>query len=238
MPHEEQQGSTMPAEDLRGFTANNETPSFPPAPPARGGYRCVEPTVARFIERLAVGYLAKGLYPFYAAGWIPAGKDPATVDAKLLAKYRIGISKHAKFRRRRAGIASVQYLRHERFWVLLASHGEHPIFATEPLHDLRRLGLQYAGHLVTIRNGHVRVSIAPRKLAALKRGFADRATRWTADQLASAFWAMPFRPYAPVRQQVFGLLGQVNRRRAAAGLPAVPWEQAVRTKRNSRLGKG
>jgi hypothetical protein len=55
-------------------------------------YRCVARSVAGFVQQLAVGYIAKGYY-FYVSGVIPAGKDPAKTDRKIIEIYGISVSK-------------------------------------------------------------------------------------------------------------------------------------------------
>ena len=55
---------------------------------------------------------------------MPEGKDPAVIDAKLVAKYGTDLTRQARARRKRLGISSVQYLRYGRFFVLLATHEE------------------------------------------------------------------------------------------------------------------
>src|SRR4051794_2079928 len=87
-------------------------------------------TVEGFVQQLAVAYVARGYY-FYVTGYVPEGKDPARVDAKLCANYGVGLSKWAKARRRAAGQASHAYIRFRHFFVLLATHGESPFFTDE-----------------------------------------------------------------------------------------------------------
>ena len=93
-------------------------------------YRCEAVSVEGFIQQLAVSYVARG-YFFYVTGRVPEHKDPARVDEKLVARYGVDISKWARARRKQVGGANLQYLRHGRFFVLLATHGEHPFFAEE-----------------------------------------------------------------------------------------------------------
>src|SRR5690349_9625565 len=76
-------------------------------------YQCVATSLDGFIQQLAVSYLAHG-YWFYVTGRIPESKDPRLVDRKLTERYGINVSKWTRSRRRKIGIASVQYLRHDR----------------------------------------------------------------------------------------------------------------------------
>ena len=90
-------------------------------------YRCVATSVAGFVQQLSSCYLPHG-YWFYVSGEIPEHKDPRGVDAKLVTKYGISISRQSRARRKRVGLANVHYLRYERTFVLLATHGHHPFF--------------------------------------------------------------------------------------------------------------
>src|SRR5262245_22554809 len=90
-------------------------------------YRCEIETIGGFVQQLAVGYLAHG-YFFYVWGIVPDGKDPRRVDEKLVSKYGLAVSKWVRARRKRAGLANIAYLRHRRFFVLVATHGAHPFF--------------------------------------------------------------------------------------------------------------
>jgi hypothetical protein len=69
-------------------------------------YRCVTTSMAGFVQQLVSCYLPHG-YWFYVSGIIPPGKDPESIDEKLLAKYGIGVSRTSRARRRSVGIANV-----------------------------------------------------------------------------------------------------------------------------------
>lgn len=188
-------------------------------------YRCEAVSVEGFIQQLAVAYVSRG-YWFYVSGEIPESKDPKRVDEKLVERYRVGISQWARARRKQAGRANMQYLRHGRFFVLLATHGEHSFFEAEGanVRDVRRRSIKYCGYAVGFRGGHVQVRIDRPRYRELKAWFEDRATRRGIEELAKAFYELPFEPYYLVRQQEFHILRSVNRHRKAAGLPPVPKE--------------
>ena len=188
-------------------------------------YRCETVSVEGFIQQLAVGYVARG-YFFYVTGRIPARKDAHLIDEKLVGRYQIERSQWARARRKRSGLANVQYLRHEDFFVILATHGNHPFFEEEGrnVHDVRRRAIRYAGYAVGFRGGHVQVRIDLRQYRELKSWFEEQATRWSAERLARAFYELPFEPYYLVRRQEFHILRAVNRRRKEASLPLVPKE--------------
>ena len=194
-------------------------------------YRCEATSITGFVQQLAVAYLTHG-YWFYVVGRIPQGKDPRAIDAKLLARYDVACSRWARTRRKQAGLANVQYLRCGRFFVLLASHGQHRLFQDEAacLHDARRSPIRFAGYAISHRGGHPHVRIDLDDYRELKRRLVDRALRKAPEQLAADFRALPFEPYAPVRRQLLNLLRAVNRRRKTAGLAPVPIE-AIRLRR-------
>src|SRR5262245_26435101 len=134
-------------------------------------------SVAGFIQLLACNLLPAG-YHYYAVGEVPLGKDARKVDAKLAARYGLGLSRWAKARRKRAGLANVAYLRYGRTFVLLATKGEHRIFDGETMRDFRRDSLVFAGHSIGFKRGrdgrmHGSVRIHARKYLELRAYFLD-----------------------------------------------------------------
>lgn len=194
-------------------------------------YPCVCPTVAGFIQQLAVSYIAHG-YWFYVTGHVPEGKDPVAVDGKLIDRYDIAMSKWARARRKQTGRASLQYLRHESFFVILATHGEHPFFELESksIRDARHVPVKYAGYSVSFRGGHAHVRIEQGELNRLRAYFLDLAKHRNAEDVAAALARIPFEPYAPVRRQLYELRKAVNRARRESGYSLVPPE-ALRLRR-------
>lgn len=190
-------------------------------------YRCEATSLGAFIQQLAVAYLANG-YWFYVTGRIPERKDPAAVDRKLIERYGLSISSWARSRRKRSGLANMQYLRHERFFVLIATRGEHTFFTEEPFLDIRRRPICYGGYSVSYRHStvtgrwHPSVRIERAEYNALKAYFQDLACRRSVGHLEELFHATPFEPYAPVRRQLLNILRAVNRERRRAGYDPVP----------------
>ena len=192
-------------------------------------YRCVATSVAGFVQQLAVGYVARGYY-FYVPGRIPEDKNPVQTDAKILGQYDIDISKWVRARRKKWGLARVQYLRWSRHFVILASHGEQVFFEAEArrLQDVRVAPIQFLGYSIGCRPSrhdgrfHVSVRIAVGAYRELKARFELMAVHRSVEDLARELRAVPYEPYAPVRDQMRGVVRAVNRRRQAAGLEAVP----------------
>ena len=188
-------------------------------------YSCVASSLAGFIQQLAVGYVGRG-YWFYVAGEIPAHKDPEKTDAKILNQYGIALSKWARARRKRTGLANLQYLRFGRLYVILSTHGSHPFFEAEAFRDVRREPLKVCGYSIGYRRGqggwHPSVRIEMEQYLCVRDYFLSLAVHRSADNLARALRSLPFEPYAPVRQQFLNILRAVNRARKAAGFEAVP----------------
>ena len=117
-------------------------------------YRCVATSVAGFVQQLAVACLAHG-YWFYVVGRVPPSKDPADVDRKLINQYAIDQSKWPRARAKRAGRARVRYLRFDRYFILMATRGEHPFFAEEgkQVRDVRRRPILFGGYAIGCRKG-------------------------------------------------------------------------------------
>ena len=117
-------------------------------------YRCVATSVAGFVQQLVSCYLPHG-YWFYVSGVVPLDKKPRAVDRKLLAKYGIGVSRSSRARRKAVGIANVHYLRYQRRFLLLATHGFHPFFDEEQksIRDVRRVPIKFAGYSISVAKG-------------------------------------------------------------------------------------
>jgi hypothetical protein len=186
------------------------------------GYRCEATTLEGFVQQLAVGYVSRG-YWFYVTGFIPAGKDPFAVDEKLVTRYGLAISKWTRARRKQTGSASVQYLRFRRYFVLLATHGQHRFFDEEGenVRDVRRLPIHVGGYSVSYRGGRPHVRIDREEYLRIKSYFEEIAQRRSAERIRAELAALPFEPYAPIRSQYCTILRHVNRLRQQAGLPPV-----------------
>jgi hypothetical protein len=200
-------------------------------------YKCEATSVEGFVQQLAANYLPHG-YWFYVTGVVPEGKDPRMVDAKLLSKYGVSLSRQARARRKQAGFANLHYLRFDRSWMLLATPGEHRFFTDEAnsMRDARKCPVQFAGYSIAVKRGgflqkshpdepaladgklRVRVQIGRHRFLELKAYFLEQATRTSVERLGRELYCLPFEPYAPVRKQLLGLLRLINVKRKAAGL--------------------
>ena len=197
----------------------------------RSEYRCVATSVAGFVQQAAVQYLRHG-YWFYVSGVIPDGKDARTVDAKLIRKYSVDVSRWERARRKRAGLANVQYIRCGHFFLLMATHGRHRFFADEAaqIRDARRTPIKFAGYALSFRTRHVCVRIEAGEYQRVKAWLLEQACWRSSERLQAAFLALPYAPYAPVRQQLLQIWRAVNRERRQAGFEPLPIE-CVRWKR-------
>jgi hypothetical protein len=185
-----------------------------------------------FLQQLACSYITHG-YHYYVVGEIPEGKDLTNVDAGIVARFGLELSRFTRARRKRAGLANAQYIRYRRFFVLLATapRGEHPFFREHSSSQVRHIkdtpiafgGYSIGYHRGVDRKWHASVRIHPNRYRSLKAYLLDLATKRTVPQLALEFQNLRFEPYAPIRRQLFALLRAVNRERGVAGLPEVPW---------------
>lgn len=194
-------------------------------------YHYLTTTVGGFIQQLAVCYIGRG-YWFYVKGTIPKNKDPQEVDEKLLTKYQIRASKFQRCRRKRLGVANLQYLRWENDFLILATHGIHIFFKEEAkrIKDVRREPIYFEGYSISYQNGHPKVGLAQENYENLKAYFLELAIHRQADYIADEIRRLPYESYAPVRRQLLYILTAVNKRRKAAGLPHVSYK-CIRYKR-------
>src|SRR5262245_36676615 len=136
-------------------------------------YRCEATSVEGFVQQLAVAYVQHGHW-FYVTGTLPEHKDPRALDEKLEARYGLTTSKWARARAKARRQASVRYIRHGRFFVLVSTKGQHEFFQRERgICDVRRHPIRYGGYSISYRRGvdrrwHVSVRIAPDEYLRLR----------------------------------------------------------------------
>lgn len=194
-------------------------------------YRCEATSVSGFIQQLAVGYVGRGYY-FYVVGSVPEGKDPRAIDEKLVAKYRIDLSKAARSRRKALGYANVQYIRLGETFILLATPGKHEFFLEEAsqIRDAREIPIKLFGYAVSYRAGHPHVRIEQSRYLELKAYFSNVAVHRSKEVLEHNLRVLRFEAYAPVRSQLHCILREMNRRRKTAGFELVQ-SSWIRTRR-------
>lgn len=193
-------------------------------------YRAEATSLEGFMQQLAVSYLCRG-YRFYFQGRIPRGKDPRAVDAKLIARYGVAVSKFERARRKARGLANVQYLRYGRHFVLLATSGQDDLLRQDhTLQDAREVPIKLGGYAASYRGGHAHVRIERETWKQLKAYYLDLATKRSVSWFETEFRRWPFEPWAPVRRQTFVILNQANQARRVAGLEPIP-TSCVRLKR-------
>ncbi len=192
-------------------------------------YCCEAISLAAFIQQLAVSYLRNG-YLFYVSGEIPERKDPRKTDLKIIEQYGLDVSKWARARRKKAGLANVHYLRHGRFYVILATHGAHEFFESEKsrIKDARETPIRVGGYAISYRRArggrswHPSVRLELERYLELKAYFEKQAVHRSVENLCQEFTSLGFEAYAPVKNQLAAILRAVNRARKAAGFQPVP----------------
>jgi hypothetical protein len=190
-------------------------------------YRCEAASPEAFVQQLACNLVNHG-YWHYVAAEIPPGKDPRVVDAKLIAGYGLELSKWARARRKAKGKAKLSYLRYGRFFVLVATEGEHLFLRREGnVRDIRRQPIHFHGYSIGCSRGsdgryHASVKIRAEAANELLAYFVGLATHRSKEKLVAEFQKIRFVPYARVRRQLLKLLRLVNDRRQMCGFDPVP----------------
>ena len=185
--------------------------------------------MAGFIQQLAVGYVAHG-DRYYVVRKIPKHKDLEKVDVRIIEAYGIELSEWQRARRKRSGLANVQYIRHGHFAVLIATApiGGHRFFRECPDYkDIRKRAIRYAGYSVgysystNTKRWHASVRIDREQLLRLKAYLLEISTVRSAGALEEKFGGLRFEPYARVARQYLSLLKAVNDKRRAEGMAGV-----------------
>jgi hypothetical protein len=87
-------------------------------------YLCEASSSEGLIQQVALSYLRHG-YWWYVTGTIPDRKEPCEVDRNILAKYEIRKDWRFIAHNKQRGYANLQYIRHGRFYILMATKGWH-----------------------------------------------------------------------------------------------------------------
>lgn len=209
-------------------------------------YRYEAATPESVVQLIAASYLRHGYY-WYVTGKIPEGKDPRKIDRKLITKYGIAVSEWERSRRKKLKLANAQYIRFERWFILLVTEGHHSLKAPvakggekEQLRDVRRVPIKFQGYSISyrpagvtpkganpqdpsVRKRHAHVRIDKPVFKALKAHFLDRACHRSPENLTKELAAIPFARYAPVRRQLLILLRMVNEARKPMGYEQIPY---------------
>lgn len=185
-------------------------------------YRYETTSITGFIQTIAVAYVARGYY-FYVTGEIPEGKDLAKVDYKIMGQYGVRISKFTRSRKKRAGLASLQYIRlaGSGHFAIFATNGQSPFLEMEAkvIRDVRRVPFKFAGYSISHKSGHAHVRIEKKRYLELKAYFLEQATRQNTTDLEQEMRKLlDYEPYAPIRSQKLCIWRAVNQHRKAAGL--------------------
>ena len=211
-------------------------------------YRCEATSTTGFVQQFACCYVLHG-YHHYVVGEIPEAKDPRVIDERIIERYGIDRSRFQRARRKKAGLANVQYIRYRRFFVLCATGpvGAHVFYEEHPprrmkgrsvpqIRHIVKRPLAFAGYSIGYHRGrdrkwHVSVRIHPERYRDLKAHFLEVATKWSVASLEAEFQNLSYEPYAPVRRQMLALLRAVNRERETKGWAIIP-ASVLRLKRN------
>lgn len=196
-------------------------------------YRCVASSPEGLVQQVAVSYLRHG-YWWYVTGRIPQGKDPVATDRKLVAKYGIDLTERQRATRKAKGLANMQYIRFQNWFLLLSTEGHHPFKQQERIRDCRRNPIRFEGYSISYRRGgvtpsgggppkwHACVRIDPTTYQQLKTYFVMRAKHRKSETLVEDFRRIPFARYAPIRRQILNIHRAVNHARKQAGFEKIP----------------
>lgn len=204
-------------------------------------YRYEAASADGFVDQL-IRYIGTGHY-FYVTGRIPDKKAPESVDRKLLDRYEIEMPRWQRSRKKQAGTASVHYLRFERFFILIATHGRHRFFDEHDpsqVQDCRRVGIKFEGYSIRYRYSdhtkkwHTLVRLDADTYKGLKAHLTELATKRSKVDLEDSLRSVWFQPYRPVREQLLNILRAMNCKRKTAGLEPLDWQRSIRQKRRKK----
>lgn len=87
-------------------------------------YLCEATSMEGLIQQVALSYLRHG-YWWYVTGIVPERKEPAEIDHNIISKYDIRKDWRFIAHNKSRGLANLQYIRHGRFYIIMATKGFH-----------------------------------------------------------------------------------------------------------------
>lgn len=180
-------------------------------------------------------------YVFYGCGTLPPRLEGSKADAMIGWKYGISVSRWVRCRRKKQGLANVVYLRHGRFFVIMATPGKHLFFEREQdIRDFRKQPLRVGGYSISLRNSKVFVTVDHQEYRKVKDELLAIALH-NSKKLEAKFVAIPWLKYTPVRKQKAKIFKLVNQKRKQAGLQplsirCLSWKDQYPQKTPTRKG--
>lgn len=178
-------------------------------------------SLGNFLRRIAFDYVRYG-YHRYALREIPKEKDPGLIDDKVCRAYGVTSCRTKRHRRRAIGKATVEYLRWDHTFVLLATDGTNAAFERLRSFDIAQSPLHLRGYTIGIRPSGVSVELSRSELKKVRQAVKEvelQAPSKVEDRVTS----FPIYRFPGVLTQLYTIVREVNLRRKAAGLlPARP----------------
>ena len=203
-----------------------------------GSYPCVAVNPDAFLAQL-LRYIRGGHF-FYVSGLHPDPdsernqrrtnpKSLEECDRNIVEKFAIEMTRWERSRRRKAGRASVHYLRVGRMFVIVATKGEHRFFEEHKgqFSDVRRTAIRFGGYAVrhtccqSDKSWHTLVRLEQWTYKRLKANFELSACKKSKQQLEKEIRRIYFQCYGPVIEQLRCIVRAVNRKRKAAGITPI-----------------
>lgn len=133
-------------------------------------YACDATSMEGLIQQVALSYLRHG-YLWYVTGMVPARKSPDEVDRNIVAKYDIRKDWRFIAHNKSRGLANLQYIRHGRFYIILATKGFHEFKEREAkrIRDARKCPILIPRFAPTIDDG---ISRKSRRKSQMFDGYA------------------------------------------------------------------
>jgi hypothetical protein len=199
----------------------------------KSAMRCEAPTLGDFLYRIALGGFHFGYFR-YALRTIPQGKDLGAIDRKLIALYGVTSCRTKRLRQRRAGFASIQYVRFGHTFILMATEGEHSEFSKVRSFDVRRAPLHYRSYTVGYKGDRVSVRISKQVWKKVETYHLTYAIG-DKEKIEQKLLSLPYYRFPGVTAQIKKLSSAINQRRKQAGLNLItpPLRQPQRFSRRS-----
>ena len=178
-------------------------------------------------------------------GVVPDRLTASELDARLIEKFGLDISRDRRSDQRATGNGSIHYLRHDRFWVLISTPARNGnrFFTenTEPKtgehlwHDVWARAIMFHGYAIRVPAGKLLIKVERHEFKRLKNELLELAKFVSGERLTGILCQrFHYEQYPGVQEQLYRLVECLNQRLKRSGLGRIEFSQLKRGRRALR----
>ena len=204
----------------------------------RPSYQFLADSPEAFLRQLTANYLAKG-YRYYSAGCIREELSVENADRAIIKHYKLdSMSKDKRYRNKQNGIANIQYLRYGRFYLVLATEGEHEFYdpkkGEKRIRDVSEIPIHFHRYLILYNHRRptckLTLTLDKPTFKDLRAVCVEHGKHWQCQKKVESFMRYRFAQYPSyggVKDQFRHIISATNQFRKKSGYPLIGKEKPL-----------